>query len=105
MITDEMVEKAQTEYERAYHEHADTPEGHRAMMRDALTAALGDAVVVLDDKPVYEVCAAKMAADFQYRSDGHFREDVIAACVRTMKHATRWRDPYTVTRHEEKSHD
>ena len=46
MITDQMVEKAQTEYERVYHEHADTFEGHLAMMRAALTAAIGDAVVV-----------------------------------------------------------
>lgn len=39
-VTDAMVEAAVAEFRFAYHEHADTPTGHRNMMRRALTAAL-----------------------------------------------------------------
>lgn len=50
-VTDEMVEEAWVEFQNAFHEHADTDEGYRAITRRALTAALAKAWEPIESAP------------------------------------------------------
>jgi hypothetical protein len=103
-ISDEMVERAAIAYEKAFHEHADTREGYRDMMRDALTAALQGSVVVPAQALLWLTGEAPDA-------DGKWFGECEDEVIKTPRKYTRaywWRSKFrsmvpnwpTVTRHE-----